>query len=181
MNVITPKSLNLSTLPSLPLAERRHLPASPGIYFAIDSLGVVQYIGRSVNICQRWQNHHRCSVLDAIGNVNIAWIEVSKPSLLDEIEQALIEYFNPPLNGLRKEGIQSGGKTICKLKQLMEKRGMNQLQLSEATGLSPTTVGNLYRNRFSRIDVATLETLCKHFGVGIEGLFEVIFEEEDKV
>lgn len=69
---------------------------------------------------------------------------------------------------------------ICKLKRLMEDEGLNQLQVSEATGLSPTTVGKLYRNQFERIDKATLITLCKYFRVGISELFEVIFEEEDK-
>lgn len=70
---------------------------------------------------------------------------------------------------------------ICKLKRLMEDKDLNQLQVSEATGLSPTTVGKLYRNQFERIDKATLITLCKYFRVGIEQLFEVVFEEEDKV
>jgi DNA-binding Xre family transcriptional regulator len=180
MEAIAPQDINLCALPSVLLADRKQLPQTAGIYFAIDGDGVVQYIGQSTNLRQRWLNHHRKSALDGISNVQIAWIEVSEPSLLREIEEALIEYFNPPLNGLiRKESIQSDGKTICKLKELMKKEGLNQLQLSEATGLSPTTVGNLYRNRFSRIDVSTLKTLCKYFRVGIEGLFEVVFEEED--
>ena len=70
-------------------------------------------------------------------------------------------------------------QVICKLKELMNNKGLNQSQLSKATGLSPATVGNLYRNRFSRIDIDTLETLCKHFGVGIDGLFEVVFDDGD--
>lgn len=68
---------------------------------------------------------------------------------------------------------------ICKLKELMKEAGVNQFQLSKATGLSPTTVGNLYRNRFTRVDVTTLETLCKHFGVGVERILEATFDDDD--
>ena len=70
-------------------------------------------------------------------------------------------------------------KVICKLKHLMEEQGLNQTQVADATGLSPTTVGKLYRNQFERIDKDTLMALCKFFRRGIGDLFEVIFEEGD--
>jgi hypothetical protein len=38
MKVITPESLNLSGLPSVPLTNRKQLPPILGIYFAINSL-----------------------------------------------------------------------------------------------------------------------------------------------
>ncbi len=65
---------------------------------------------------------------------------------------------------------------ICKLKNLMEKRGLSQKALAEATGISPTTVGKLYRNEFSRVDNNTTITLCKFFNVGIADLYEVVKE-----
>ena len=70
-------------------------------------------------------------------------------------------------------------KVICKLKQLMDEQGLSQTEVASATGLSPTTVGKLYRNQFERIDKDTLMALCKFFRTGIGGLFEVIFEEGD--
>lgn len=70
-------------------------------------------------------------------------------------------------------------KVECKLKGLMEAKGLNQAQVAEATGLSPTTIGKLYRNQFERIDKTTLITLCKHFRVGLNELFEVVFEKGD--
>jgi len=73
------------------------LPTIPGIYFAIDSQGVVQYIGRSNNIRQRWSQHHRNRQLKQIGGVKIAWIEVSDETLLPAIEEALIDWFDPPI------------------------------------------------------------------------------------
>lgn len=51
--MFTPDQVNFSTLPSLPLECRKALPECSGIYFAIDSQGVVQYIGKSSNLRQR--------------------------------------------------------------------------------------------------------------------------------
>jgi len=70
-------------------------------------------------------------------------------------------------------------KVHCKIKELMDAKGIKQAHLAESTGLSPTTVGKLYRNQFERIDKATLITLCRFFQVGISELFEVEFETED--
>lgn len=47
---------------------------------------------------KRWINHHRYAELEQIGNVRIAWIQVSEPQLLPLIEDALIKYFKPLLN-----------------------------------------------------------------------------------
>ena len=106
--MINPELITPSALPSLPLSRRKELPKISGIYFALDSLEVVQYIGQSINIRNRWLNHHRQSELDAVGNVSIAYLEISEPLLLSEIEWALIEYFNPPLNRSRRRspGVQ---------------------------------------------------------------------------
>jgi hypothetical protein len=96
---INPSDLNIQALPSVSLEDRDRLPRCPGIYFAIDSLGQVQYIGRSVNLNQRWKYHHRQSDLDACQGVQIHHLEISSPELLPEVEAALIEWFEPRLNG----------------------------------------------------------------------------------
>lgn len=67
--MINPSELNLFLLPFVALEERSQLPSVPCIYFAIDSLGAVQYIGRSNNVRVRWTNHHRCSDLETIEKV----------------------------------------------------------------------------------------------------------------
>ncbi|MBE9156004.1 helix-turn-helix transcriptional regulator [Nodosilinea sp. LEGE 06152] len=65
-------------------------------------------------------------------------------------------------------------KVICYLAKLMEERGLSQASLAEATGLSPNTVGKLYRNQFSRIDMETIVTLCKYLGCqSISELIEI--------
>jgi putative transcriptional regulator len=45
----------------------------------------------------------------------------------------------------------------------MEKRGVDQKTVAAQTGLSPTTVGKIYRNHFDRLDNHTITTLCKYF------------------
>lgn len=96
--MIDPKSLKISNLPSVTLKDKKLLPESSGIYFAIDSQGTIQYIGRSIDINQRWKAHHRSQQLKDIGNIKIAYLLVSEESLLDVIESALIEWFQPKLN-----------------------------------------------------------------------------------
>ena len=89
--------LNLKSLPSLSLGECAQLPPIPAIYFAIDSQGKVQYIGKSVNIQQRWTQHHRATQLKTLGEIRIAYLQ-TEPDLLDEVEQALIKQWDPLLN-----------------------------------------------------------------------------------
>ena len=91
-------TINPLALPSLPLADRSQLPSCSAIYFALEG-DCISYIGRTTNLKQRWITHHRYSQLNGLGNVRIAWLECSDPSLLPEIEAALIEYFQPSLNG----------------------------------------------------------------------------------
>lgn len=98
--MINPETLDLSSLPSLPLSDRKQLPAISCIYFAMSS-GTVQYIGRSKNLRNRWMFHHRQSQLDS--NSSIVWLEVGNPALLPDIEADLIQWFKPPLNVIKKD------------------------------------------------------------------------------
>lgn len=95
---INPQTIDPNFLPSLPLEQRKALPFISAIYLAIDSQGVVQYVGRSRNLNRRWVQHHRLLDLAHLFEVKIAWLEVSDTELLPEIEKSLICWFNPPLN-----------------------------------------------------------------------------------
>lgn len=97
--MIVPAQVNPALLPSVRLESRKQLPENPCIYFAIDPQNTIQYIGRSVNPRQRWQSHHRFKQLNQMGGVKIAYLDVSDPELLPEIEEALIQHFSPILNG----------------------------------------------------------------------------------
>jgi excinuclease UvrABC nuclease subunit len=87
--MINPSSIDLKTLPWLPLEEKTAFPKQAAIYFAIDSLGCVQYIGRSVNVRTRWCTHHKYSQLNSIDNIRIEYLFVDIPKLLPQIEEAL--------------------------------------------------------------------------------------------
>ena len=54
-------------------------------------------------------------------------------------------------------------KVISKLKHLCERDGISQKRLAEVTGISPTTIGKIYRSHFDRIDCNTVTVLCSHF------------------
>ncbi|ABW32600.1 MULTISPECIES: helix-turn-helix transcriptional regulator [Acaryochloris] len=71
-------------------------------------------------------------------------------------------------------------KVITKLPELMEQVGIDQKTLSARTGLSPTTVGKIYRGHFDRIDNHTVTQLCKYFGLKtIADLVEIDWEPDD--
>ncbi len=104
-----PESINPLQLQSFPLAWRKAFPDCPCIYFAILDKKIL-YIGRSQSLGKRWMNHHRYIELEEIGDVRIAWIQVSSPELLPLIEDALIKYFKPLLNrrGVKKRRLSFG-------------------------------------------------------------------------
>ncbi|MGL5061898.1 MAG: GIY-YIG nuclease family protein [Microcoleus sp.] len=94
--MINPLAINPLSLPCVSVEDRKRLPKTPSIYFAIDAQNQIQYIGRSINPRQRWANHHR---FGEVQNCRISYFECDA-ILLSEIELALIDYFNPPLNRL---------------------------------------------------------------------------------
>ncbi|MDF5718021.1 MAG: GIY-YIG nuclease family protein [Rhizonema sp. NSF051] len=118
--MINPSDIKLETLPWLPLEEKSAFPKRSSIYFAIDSLGSIQYIGRTINVRTRWGNHHKYNELNAIGNIKIAYLFVDLPELLPEIERALIEYFQPSLN--------IGIRNISKFRLLQKNKSENILK-----------------------------------------------------
>lgn len=128
VTMINPSEIDFSSLPWLPLDAKSAFPQNPAIYFAIDSQGVVQYIGRSVNPRKRWANHHKYQELETIGSIKIVYLFIDSPELLPQIESALILWFNPALNSIGKPPIdlkppgkhgESGDKFINIDKQLI--------------------------------------------------------------
>lgn len=92
--MIYPDPMNL---PSVPFTERHHLPAKPGIYFALSKDKVV-YIGQTVSFFARLKTHHRRPQFADIADLRIAWWMVDDVSQLRSTETALIEHFAPLLN-----------------------------------------------------------------------------------
>jgi putative transcriptional regulator len=53
----------------------------------------------------------------------------------------------------------------------MEEKELTQLEVAGKTGLSPTIIGRLYHNRFSRLDNQTVAKLCGFFGLSLGEMF----------
>lgn len=98
MPLLAPETVKVETLPALPFAERLRLPDVAAIYFVLDALGGVQYIGRANRLKKRWIGHHRLDEFSHISNAHIAYLIITDVSLLPDIERALIARFEPPCN-----------------------------------------------------------------------------------
>lgn len=57
-----------------------------------------------------------------------------------------------------------------RLQQLLRERGWTEYKLSKKCGLAQSTIGNIFR-RNTIPSVATLETICKGFGITLSQFF----------
>lgn len=89
--------IDVATLPSMPLAKHKTIPPISAIYFCLDEVGQILYIGKTKNLLIRWLNHHRYTQLEELGNVSLAWFPCEIEAL-KETENQLIEVFKPILN-----------------------------------------------------------------------------------
>ncbi len=64
----------------------------------------------------------------------------------------------------------------CHLSQLMGIHKQKVADVARATGLNRSTVTALYDEKATRIDLETIEKLCKHFGCEVGDLLEVIID-----
>ena len=60
--------------------------------------------------------------------------------------------------------------THARLQQLLRERGWTEYKLSKECGLAQSTIGNIFR-RNTVPSVATLETICKGFGITMSQFF----------
>jgi excinuclease UvrABC nuclease subunit len=92
-NLISP-----TTLPAVLFAEREALPKISAVYFALSMTGEVLYVGATNDLRQRWRTHHRIPRLETLGCTSIAWYACPEEATA-ELECAMIQHFQPPLNG----------------------------------------------------------------------------------
>jgi len=133
----------LAVLPSLPLEERKALPATAGIYFVLAGDAVL-YIGKATNLYQRWDAHHRLKQLNKRGGCRIAWMTVDDAGLLDELEQVCITHFDPVLNGeVIPRGVRPGkeGETWIAVRVSEPMKG----RLEDWAALNGTSVSFMVR------------------------------------
>ena len=144
------------------LSQRREFPACSAVYLVVGEDQEVFYIGRTVNLRQRWKNHHKYSLFIAINRVRLAWLEISDLYLLPPIEEALIRHFKPPHNTARVEQ-EVYNRFKCNLNRLMAKKSVTLATLSNETGIHHTTLSALANNTSTGIDWDSFSTLYKYF------------------
>ena len=68
------------------------------------------------------------------------------------------------------------GKNMIRIKlsELMGKEKMTRKHLAELTGIRPNTIGDLYREDVKKIDIQTLNKLCKIFNCKVGELLEYV-------
>ena len=88
--------INIAELPSIALDDRSQLPKVCGIYFVVRKKAVL-YIGQSLNINDRWKNHHILKSASKLDNVSIAYWQVPAGHL-DNAERILIDEYQPTFN-----------------------------------------------------------------------------------
>jgi excinuclease UvrABC nuclease subunit len=85
----------ISSLPSLPLEERKALPAVGAVYFVCASTGAVLYVGSSKNLRQRWLLHHRQQQLAQTQGIRIAWQVVETTAHRLALEAHCLDVIRP--------------------------------------------------------------------------------------
>lgn len=91
-------------LPHLGLTSKELLPEKPGIYYVVDELSIIWYIGKAKNLRNRWAGdaHHRFEQLKRQRKKQfLLYYEIIPESQLDSIERQRIEKYDPHLNGSR--------------------------------------------------------------------------------
>lgn len=63
----------------------------------------------------------------------------------------------------------------CKLKEIMDARGLSQLAVAKGAQVTPGSVGRMYRDHLSRIDNETVDKITTYLGITkIQDFFEFI-------
>ncbi len=115
--MISPETLDLSALPSLPLKELKQLPCVSCVYFAIHE-GVARYVGGTVNLRNRWASHHCHKHLDVDRTV-IAWLEVEDL----EVTTPVIDPVNGYNTGFTATPAIAFGNSLCFNHGMPSRRG----------------------------------------------------------
>ena len=64
------------------------------------------------------------------------------------------------------------------LSKLMGEKRYSIVEVAQKTGMSSTTISNLYNEKVKRLDFDTLEKLCKLFNCNVQDLIEYIPDEQ---
>ncbi|MBL8215685.1 MAG: hypothetical protein JNK87_33495 [Bryobacterales bacterium] len=90
--------VEVGALARRPLDHLTNLPATGGVYLALDDANRVWYVGIADSLRTRLQVHDRLSDFEASGAKSIGWKPEENRAVRQVIEKELIEFFHPPLN-----------------------------------------------------------------------------------
>ena len=62
------------------------------------------------------------------------------------------------------------------IRVLMAEKRVNQVQVSDATGIDKSTISRYYNDNFKKIDMDHIEKLCKYFECTVDKL--IILEQK---
>lgn len=66
------------------------------------------------------------------------------------------------------------------LSKLMGEKRYSIVEVSRLTGMSPSTISNIYNEKVKRMDYDTMDKLCKLFNCKIQDLIEYIPEKDSE-
>jgi len=66
----------------------------------------------------------------------------------------------------------------CHLSKLMGEQKLKVIDVARATGLNRNTITLLYNKTATRVDLASIEALCKLFDCQVGDLFELVDEQD---
>lgn len=92
-----------------------------------------------------------------------------------EITKILNKFINFVIIGFEKGGVSL---IVNKLSEVMGRKRLKISDVVEKTGLARNTVTELYHGRAKRVDLETLDKLCKALGCPLEDILIYIDEEK---
>lgn len=94
---LNPASVDIASLPQLPLKHAQSLPPIPALYFCINGEEVL-YIGITANLQVRWRSHHKTIELFNYPDPEIRWLAITTENVSTILERRFVEYWKPKLN-----------------------------------------------------------------------------------
>ncbi|MEH2315294.1 MAG: GIY-YIG nuclease family protein [Nostoc sp.] len=130
------EKIKISELPSVYLLDKDRLPNCAAIYFVFDSKDQIIYIGRTINLVERWKAHHRFNQLKRFNRKNplsISWLTCSSDiENLSNLENEFIKLYKPPLNW---------SKVVVPIKKITPDETALQQSLQQLAKLNVMIVG----------------------------------------
>ena len=89
-------TFDVFSLPFTEINQPSNLPNHSGLYFVISNKQLL-YVGKSINLHNRWKQHEKHKEFCQFHNCKISWMR-RHPEDIDEYEKELIKKLVPPLN-----------------------------------------------------------------------------------